>query len=297
MKITDEKNLMLGKNSDIGSNFSFGYNVVIEDGAIIGNNVSIDHGSIIRRGVCIGDNTIIGANVILGEKTASRMIDSELPAMNLKIGSNSIIRSGSILYEGSTIGDNFQSGHNIVVREGTIIGHHSNLGDFVDYQDHVRIGNYVRCHSNDRLESFTILDDFAWIFPMVEFTNDRTPPSDNLKGVHVHSFALVCACSTVIAGLDIAEDCLIAAGSVVTHDVKKYQLVAGNPARVIADLRTVKNKFTGKNNYPWRKYFSNHMPWNEIGFDAWNELQLKKSSYVIETIPALTHGKNRSNMR
>ena len=125
MKITDEKNLMLGKNSDIGSNFSFGYNVVIEDGAIIGNNVSIDHGSIIRRGVCIGDNTIIGANVILGEKTASRMIDSELPAMNLKIGSNSIIRSGSILYEGSTIGDNFQSGHNIVIREGTIIGHHS----------------------------------------------------------------------------------------------------------------------------------------------------------------------------
>lgn len=38
---------------------------------------------------------------------------------------------------------------------------------------------------------------------------------------------------TILGGVNIGNHCVIGAGSVVTHDVKDYDIVAGNPARVI----------------------------------------------------------------
>ena len=268
-----DRNLKIGRDVSIGSNFKFGENVVIESGAIIGDNVTIDHGSIIRRGVSIGSNSFIGSNSILGERIASRIKDlsGEIDPQILEIGSDSIIRSGSIFYEGTKIGDHFQSGHNIVVREGNSIGSHVSLGDFCDVQTEVRIGNYVRCHSNDRIESLSVIDDFVWLAPMVELTNDPTPPSENLVGIHVESFAVVCAGSIIVGGSKIGKDSLVASGAIVTHDVEEYQLVAGIPARVIGDVRNIKNKFTGEPQYPWREHFSRYMPWDKIGFKKWEE--------------------------
>jgi acetyltransferase-like isoleucine patch superfamily enzyme len=40
--------------------------------------------------------------------------------------------------------------------------------------------------------------------------------------------------ATVLNGLTIGRGAIVAAGSVVTHDVPPYAIVAGNPARVIA---------------------------------------------------------------
>lgn len=41
----------------------------------------------------------------------------------------------------------------------------------------------------------------------------------------------------VLKGVTIGEGAVVAAGSVVTKDVPEYTLVAGNPARVIRDIR------------------------------------------------------------
>lgn len=38
---------------------------------------------------------------------------------------------------------------------------------------------------------------------------------------------------TILGGVNIGNHCIIGAGSVVVHDVKDYEIVAGNPARVI----------------------------------------------------------------
>lgn len=38
---------------------------------------------------------------------------------------------------------------------------------------------------------------------------------------------------TILGGVHIGNHCIIGAGSVVTHDVNDYEIVAGNPARVI----------------------------------------------------------------
>jgi hypothetical protein len=70
-------------------------------------------------------------------------------------------------------------------------------------------------------------------------------------------------------GLELGQDCLIGAGAIVTKSVEPYAVAVGNPAKVISDVRKVKNKITGEPVYPWREHFGNYMPWDGIGFDAW----------------------------
>ena len=48
--------------------------------------------------------------------------------------------------------------------------------------------------------------------------------------------ASICANATIICGNVIGEYAMVAAGSVVTHDVEPYSLVAGNPARCIGHI-------------------------------------------------------------
>lgn len=43
--------------------------------------------------------------------------------------------------------------------------------------------------------------------------------------------------ATVVGPCVIGEHAVVAAGAVVTHDVAPYEIVAGNPARVIGSAR------------------------------------------------------------
>ncbi|MBO4395445.1 MAG: N-acetyltransferase [Eubacterium sp.] len=267
----------IGNNTIIGNNFQCGKNVVIksnciiEDNVVLGDNVYIDHNCIIRNDVSIGDNSTVGANCILGELQMDFFLDHSYHKHELTIGKNAIIRSGCIFYSGSEIGDDFQSGHQVTIREKAMIGNHVSIGTLSDIQGHCSIGNYVRLHSNVHVGMATVIDDCCWIFPYVVFTNDPTPPSDTLLGVHVHSFAIVATHATVLPGIEIQGDSLIGAGAVVNRNVEKYQVVVGNPGKVKGDIRQIKNRETGENYYPWRFHFDRNMPWKNYGFDKWYE--------------------------
>lgn len=63
---------------------------------------------------------------------------------------------------------------------------------------------------------------------------------------------------------------MIAAGAIVTKNVEKYQVVGGNPAKPISDVRKIKNHITGEPVYPWKYHFERNMPWEGIGFEEWN---------------------------
>lgn len=51
--------------------------------------------------------------------------------------------------------------------------------------------------------------------------------------------------SIILYNVKIGNDVLVAAGSVVTHDVEDYAIVAGNPARKIGDTRELYKKRCG----------------------------------------------------
>lgn len=259
---------------------------IIRDGVILGDNiiieddVFIDYNCIIRDNVHIKRGTRIGAGTILGEYLVDFYSDLNNKVHPLIIGENSVIRSYSVIYGDTTLGDNFQSGHRVTIRENAKIGNNVTVGTLSDIQGYCEIGNYVNLHSNVHIGHLSKIDDYVWIFPYVVLTNDPTPPSDNLVGVHVHSFAIISTSSTILPGVDIASDCLVAAGAVVTKDVPKYAVVGGNPAKQISDIRNIKNKVTGESAYPWRNHFKRRMPWQESDFNNWyNSLNDTQKNY------------------
>lgn len=264
-------NCVIADNVKIGENTVIGHNVIIEDNVCIGKNCTIESNTIIKKNVEIGENSFIGANCILGEGTCR-------DGKNLlKIGKSALIRSGSILYIGSEIGDNFQTGHHVTIREKAMIGNHVSAGTLSDIQGNCKIGDYVRMHSNVHIGQLSVVDSFVWIFPYVVLTNDPTPPSENFVGVHICSFAIVATGAILMPGVEVAQDALVAAGAIVTKNVERYSVVAGNPGKVLSDVRKIKSKITGENVYPWRNYFKTYMPWKESDFQTWyNTLNLEE---------------------
>lgn len=257
------------------SNNKIGKNVVIKEGVILGDNVVIeddvyiDYNCIIRNNVTIKQGTTVGPRCILGEVQSDFYTNREENIHPLIIGKKAIVRSGSIIYGDSHIGDNFQTGHNVTIRENTFIGNNVSLGTFCDIQGNCEIGNYVRIHSNVFVAPKTVIKDFVWLFPHVVITNDPTPPSEDWQGVVLEPFSVIAAGSIILPGVVVESDSLVAAGAVVTKNVQKYDVVAGNPARVIANINNIKNRVTGKCAYPWREYFKRGMPWQDSSYEAY----------------------------
>lgn len=280
------KNCSIGNNVIIGYNVKLGHNVIIEDNVQIGDNSYIDSNSIIRSYVKIGSNAFIESNCIIGEYQMDFCIDKKEHIHELIIGKNALIRSGSIIYGGSEIGEDFQTGHHVTIREKTKLGNHVSIGTLSDIQGKCTIGSYVRMHSNVHIGQLSVIDDYVWIYPYVVLTNDPTPPSNNFLGVHVHSFAIIATGSIVMPGLDIGQDSLIGAGTIVTKSVEPYAVFVGNPGKAVSDVRKVKNKITGESVYPWRENFKTYMPWSESDFTTWyTNLNLEdKKNYKIDNL-------------
>ena len=54
------------------------------------------------------------------------------------------------------------------------------------------------------------------------------------KPIVIEDYAWICTGATIVQGVRIGEGAVVAAGSVVTHDVKPYTVVGGVPAKEIA---------------------------------------------------------------
>lgn len=245
-------------------------NVRISSSAIIGQNVRIGDNTIIYDNVEIGDNTIICNDCVIGEPLNAYYSDGhsyENP--KTLIGADSLIRSHTIIYAGNTMGDYFQTGHRVTVRETNVFGSHCSLGTLDDIQGHCHFGDYCRLHSNVHIGMHSTLGNFVFVYPYVVFTNDPTPPSEVCIGPMVGDFSQIATGSILFPGVKIGRHCLVGAGSSVTKNVPDFQLVLGVPAKVIKDVREIKDRETGEAHYPWPYQFERNMPWQGKGFDNW----------------------------
>jgi acetyltransferase-like isoleucine patch superfamily enzyme len=244
-------------------------NVIIGNNVIIEDNCYIDYGVIIRDNVHIKKGSFIGSRCILGEYLIDFYSDKINKVHPLIIGENALIRSDTIIYGDTTIGTNFQTGHRVTIRESSDLGNNVRIGTSSDIQKECTIGDYVSLHSNVFVGEKSIIKDFVWIFPHVVLTNDPTPPSETLLEVTVEDYAAIAAGSIILPGVNIGESSLVGAGSVVTKNVEKETVVAGNPAKKICLTRDIRSKLTGQQIYPWKYTFTRGMPWEKLGYDQW----------------------------
>ena len=152
-------------------------------------------------------------------------------------------------------GIRWQAGSELTIGEGTII-----TGQIVAERDHVRIrigkNTFIGGSSIIAAHEIEIGDDvlIAWGCYLVDHNSHSihfwerrsdvtmwyrgkkdwsSVPMDPLR---VMQKAWIGFNSIVLKGVTIGEGSVVGAGSVVTHDVPPYTVVAGNPARVIKEV-------------------------------------------------------------
>ena len=148
------------------------------------------------------------------------------------------VHPSSYVDDGATVGDGTKIWHFCHVQAGASIGQNCSLGQNVCVNNNVRIGNGVRIQNNVQICEGVEIEDNVFCGPSVVFTNVKTPRAHfPAHGVYAKTLvkegASLGANCTIICGHTIGRSALVAAGAVVTKDVKDYALMAGVPARQI----------------------------------------------------------------
>ena len=110
-----------------------------------------------------------------------------------------------------------------------------------DYGRNIHIGNHVFINSGAMLTDLggIYISDDVFIGPnvtLVSVNHEIAPEkrcSLRLQSVKIHRNAWLDANVTVLPGVEVGENAIVAAGAVVSHNVPANTIVAGVPARVI----------------------------------------------------------------
>jgi acetyltransferase-like isoleucine patch superfamily enzyme len=140
------------------------------------------------------------------------------------------------IVESVEIGDGTKVWHFAHVRAKSKIGKNCNIGKSVYVDIGADIGNNVKIQNFVSVYKGVIVEDDVFIGPSATFTNDLYPrafiwDADQAAETRVCKGASIGANATIVCGVTIGEYSMVAAGSVVAHDVPAFSLALGNPAR------------------------------------------------------------------
>ncbi len=128
-----------------------------------------------------------------------------------------------------------------VVLEKAVIGENCNICAHVLIENDVVVGSNVTVKSGVQLWDGIRIEDNVFIGPNVTFTNDLYPRSkqypEKFLVTTIKKGASIGANSTILPGITIGENAMIAAGSIVTKDVPDNHLYKN---KIRAELRRIK---------------------------------------------------------
>ncbi len=213
-------------------------NVTIGSGCVIGNQVIIHDGTSIGDNVRIDDGTVVGKRPMRAANSAVTS-DKEVPAA--KISSNCIIGTHVVIYRGCEIGNKVLVADLSTIRENVTIGEFTIVGRGVAIENFCKIGRYVKLETNVYITAYSELEDRVFVAPCVATSNDNfigrsEERFNHFKGVTIKKGGRVGVNATVLPGITIEQDTLIAAGALVTKDTPPGKIIAGVPGKVFRDV-------------------------------------------------------------
>lgn len=131
---------------------------------------------------------------------------------------------------------------------GCTIGSNVKIGAFVEIQKNAFIGNNCKISSHTFVCEGVTIEDNVFVGHNVAFINDTYPRATidgqlqteadwTVEKTLVKKGASIGSGATILSKVTIGENAIIGAGSVVTKDVPADTVVAGNPAKIIREIR------------------------------------------------------------
>lgn len=218
-----------------GSNVFVGAEVTIGGGTVIGHGVTVHEGTAIGNDVRLDDGCVLGKVPMCSAASATTRNEQLLPAI---IGHGCLVGTHAVVYRGATIADGVLLADFATVRENTSIGMLSIIGRGVAVENYVQIGSRCKIETGAYITAMSTIGDLCFVAPEVTFTNDNylgrsEERFKHFRGVTMERGARIGANATVLPGLSIGADAVVAAGAVVTKNVPPGMLVMGSPARVV----------------------------------------------------------------
>ncbi len=133
--------------------------------------------------------------------------------------------------QSKNIGENTNIWQFCVVLPNAKIGKNCNICSHCFIENNVVIGNNVTIKNGVYLYDGITVEDNVFIGPNATFCNDKYPKSKNknfkLEPILIKKGASIGANATILPGVTIGENSLIAAGAIITKDVENNKINKG----------------------------------------------------------------------
>ena len=144
----------------------------------------------------------------------------------------------AIVDEGAQIGEGSRIWHWVHISAKAKIGKGCSFGQNVFVGNNVVIGNNCKIQNNVSVYDNVFMEDDVFCGPSMVFTNVINPRSAVVrKNEYLNTFVkkgtTIGANATIVCGVTLGEFSFIAAGAVITKDVRPFALMAGVPAKQI----------------------------------------------------------------
>lgn len=221
---------------------------MMEKGFRKGKNCTIYEGATMFPNVRLANNVTIFPGAVIGRPPLSsgattRQVDVK-ELLPVEIGDNCIIGANAVIYMGVKIGHHSMICDTACIREGCQIGHHSLVAMGVTVNYNTRIGNRVRIMDNTHITGNMVIEDEVFIGMLVTTANSNSMGRKRVEvkdwteaGPLVRRFATIGQGACIMPGIEIGENAIVGANSVVSRDVPSCTLVMGIPAAVKRELR------------------------------------------------------------
>ncbi|MGH2958176.1 MAG: N-acetyltransferase [Solirubrobacterales bacterium] len=216
-------NLLVGVGVEIHPTAQLGANVIIEDGVVVGPGVTICH------------NVILGQDPVLSPTTRALPVEEKIT----RIAEGAMISSGAHVLRGATIGARTIIGDSAFVREGAVIGEDCVIGRNCGVGTAATVGNRVSVQPHSNLTPWMIVEDDVVIGGHFCATTDDSfgrDPSKARTAVYLRRACRIGLGARVMSGVEIGEEAVVGAASLVRESVPARMKVAGVPARLIGEV-------------------------------------------------------------